>query len=230
MLKLSCLNICSMERHERIAHAITVSGLKKGDVAAYCKVANSAVTQWVNGDSKSLRPENLFALAKLTGFRAEWLAVGKGPEREQSQKESTGNVDPSVIHIGVSRPIPIVGTAQMGSEGYWYALDESEGFVQSYSCDKDAYAIRLRGDSMSPAIKSGWLAVCEPNSKLVPGEYVMVRLLDGESMLKELLYANSEEVSLMSINTAYGRRNISTKEIESIHHVGAIVPPSKICS
>ncbi|MGA9223926.1 MAG: XRE family transcriptional regulator, partial [Pseudomonas graminis] len=35
-----------MDRHERIAKAIAASGMKKGEIAAACGVANSAVTQW----------------------------------------------------------------------------------------------------------------------------------------------------------------------------------------
>ncbi len=34
-----------MNRHERIARAIALSGKKKGEIAAACGVANSAVTQ-----------------------------------------------------------------------------------------------------------------------------------------------------------------------------------------
>ncbi|MCY1381688.1 hypothetical protein D9M69_696230 [compost metagenome] len=83
---------------------------------------------------------------------------------------------------------------------------------------------------MAPAIKSGWVAVCEPNGRLVPGEYVMIRLDDGESMVKELLYANDEEVSVMSVNTAYGRRTIPVEKIEQMHYVSMICPPSKIRS
>lgn len=81
-----------MERHARIAKAIAASGKKKGEIAAECGVANSAVTQWINGDSKSLKPENLYALAKATGFRAEWLAIGEGAEREAPAEGKESNV------------------------------------------------------------------------------------------------------------------------------------------
>lgn len=116
----------------------------------------------------------------------------------------------------------------MGSEGYWYAMDEADGFVDVPSRDPGAYALRLRGDSMAPAIRSGWIAVCEPNHSWVPGEYVMIRLVEGECMVKELLYANDTEVSVMSVNDAFGRRTIPVEQIEAIHYVGAILPPSKV--
>lgn len=223
ILKVSLLKVLRMERHERIARAVAVSGKAKGQIAKECGVAASAVSQWISGTSKSLKPENLFALEAATGFRAEWLAIGKGPERVDES-----NVLPGPPISSPYRAIPIVGTAQMGSEGYWHALDDGEGVVDIPSRDPGAYALRLRGDSMAPAIRSGWIAVCEPNSRLVPGEYVMIRLVDGESMLKELLYATDIEVSVMSVNEAFGRRTIPVEQIEQMHYVGAIVAPSKI--
>lgn len=72
-----------MEINERIARALTLSGKKKGEAAKACGVANSAVTQWIDGTTKSLKPENLYALAALTGFNARWLAIGEGPERPE---------------------------------------------------------------------------------------------------------------------------------------------------
>lgn len=99
ILNLRMLNLAPMERHERIAKAIAGSGLKKGEVAKVCGVANSAVTQWINGDSKSLKPENLFALAKATGFNAQWLATGEGPERAQEHDAPAS--EPSNVSMAV---------------------------------------------------------------------------------------------------------------------------------
>ena len=130
-----------------------------------------------------------------------------------------------------SRPFkrtPILGTAQLGPEGYWEALELADGWVDVPSSDPGAYSLRVKGDSMAPAIRSGWVVWCEPNHRLVPGEYVMVRRVNGECMVKELLYANEEEVSLMAVNDGYGRLTIDRHEIEQIHYVGGIIPPSKI--
>ena len=139
------------------------------------------------------------------------------------------NVEPGPPIVSAVRKIDIVGTAQLGPEGHWTGLDHTAGWVETYSRDSDAYALRLKGDSMAPAIRSGWVAVCEPNHRLVAGEYVMVTTNDGQSMVKELLFETEEGVSLMSINTAYGeRRTVAWKDIETIHYVGAILGPSKV--
>ncbi|WP_240043575.1 XRE family transcriptional regulator [Pseudomonas rhizoryzae] len=162
-------------------------------------------------------------LSKLLG--ALGLSLG-AMDADQS------NVGPPVPITSPFRQIPIVGIAQLGAEGYWTALSPSEGHINFPTHDKDAYALRLRGDSMSPAIRSGWVAIIEPNGDLVPGEYVYIKLHgvhdEGESMVKELLRADDYEVSLMSVNDAFGRRTIPWEQIQHCYPVGAIVPPSKI--
>src|SRR5476649_560246 len=85
-----------MERHERIARAIKASGKKKGELAAEIGVAASAVTQWITGESKSLKPENLYGLARATGFRAEWIAMGEGPEHDAPMDDN--------VELRASRP------------------------------------------------------------------------------------------------------------------------------
>lgn len=90
MLNFILLNIGHMKRHERISKAIEASGKLKSTIAKECDVRPSAVTQWIDGTSKSLKPENLYALARATGFRAEWIAIGEGPEKIEPNAELIG--------------------------------------------------------------------------------------------------------------------------------------------
>lgn len=215
---------------KRLKAALAAHGVETwGAGARLAKVAGvtpKAASKWLNGEAIP-GPSKLLAIALELGVRREWLQYEEGP-MTASQADPGSNVVPGPLIASPFKEIRIVGTAQMGSEGYWYAMDEADGFVDVPSRDPGAYALRLRGDSMAPAIRSGWIAVCEPNHSWVPGEYVMIRLVDGESMVKELLYANDTEVSVMSVNDAFGRRTIPVEQIETIHYVGAILPPSKV--
>lgn len=224
-----------MEFKDRLTQRLKETGLTQSELAKRIGVSKTTITFWKTGVNK-LSGENLMALAKALRCSARWLATGEGspvPESLSLDKpwldmDDASNVEQGPPIVSPYRAIPIVGTAQMGTEGYWYALDDGEGYVDVPSKDPGAYALRLRGDSMAPAIRSGWIAVCEPNGRLVPGEYVMIRLVDGESMLKELLYANDVEVSVMSLNPGYSRRTIPMEQIEQMHYVGHIVAPSKV--
>jgi phage repressor protein C with HTH and peptisase S24 domain len=222
-----------MEFKDRLTQRLKETGLTQSELAKRIGVSKTTITFWKTGVNK-LSGENLMALAKALRCSARWLATGEGsavPEGLSLDKpwldmDDASNVEQGPPIVSPYRAIPIVGTAQMGADGYWYALEEADGTVDAYSRDASAYALRLKGDSMEPAIHSGWVAVIEPDRDYFPGEYVMVRTTEGESMLKRLLYSNEAEVSLLSVN-GHTIRNIPTEQIEHIHSVGAIVPPSR---
>lgn len=221
---------CNLARMNSIGSRITAArearGLNQSELARQLGVTPQAVQKWEAGETEPRR-KRVEEMAAILGTSAEHLLIGGSrPDAEQS------NVGQPIPITSPFRQIPIVGTAQLGAEGYWTALSPSEGHIKFPTQDKDAYALRLRGDSMSPAIRSGWVAIIEPNGDLVPGEYVYIKLHgvhdEGESMVKELLRADDYEVSLMSINDAFGRRSIPWEQIQHCYPVGAIVPPSKI--
>ncbi|MGY1877828.1 LexA family transcriptional regulator [Pseudomonas reactans] len=217
--------------------------LTQEDVASLCGWSGqSAFSQYASGRV----PLNVTALLKLSrvlGFELEEVspriaAQVKSIESDPThvawvigRDDSSDNAEPGPQMLAMFRPVKIIGTAQLGPDGYWSAIDEGDGYIDVPCRDPDAYAMRLKGDSMAPAIRNGWIALCEPNHQLIPGEYVMLRLVSGESMVKELLYENAREVSVMSVNTAYGdRRTIPIEEVEQIHYVGGIFPPGKVRS
>ncbi|SEJ63492.1 Phage repressor protein C, contains Cro/C1-type HTH and peptisase s24 domains [Azotobacter beijerinckii] len=184
-------------------------------------VTQGAIGHWLNG-RREPKLEVINQMLELLDLPP--LVVTAPPaESEETPLVHEGKLEPSAF-----RRAPMKGIAQLGPDGYWDVLDYADGWVDIPSSDPDAYSLRVRGDSMSPAIRDGWAIWCEPNRDPVSGEYVMVRRTNGQQMVKELLYANSECVSLMSINASYGRLTIPWSEIEHIHPVGGIVPPSKI--
>lgn len=218
--------LCRMKTTgSRIAASREKIGMNQSELGRVLKVSPQSVQAW-ESDKNAPRPQRMRAIAEALGVTVAYLMGEGGPD-----VDAWNNVDSGPPIISAPRRIEIVGTAQLGSDGYWMALDVAEGWVETWSRDKDAYALRLKGDSMAPAIRSGWIAVCEPNHRLVPGEYVMVTTSDGQSMVKELLFENEDGVNLASVNAAYGeRRMIAWPDIEKIHYVGAILGPSKVQS
>lgn len=62
----------------RLKEARDAAGLSQAKLAELVGVSRAAVNQWENGDIKSLRPENLFKVARALNCSAEWLATGNG--------------------------------------------------------------------------------------------------------------------------------------------------------
>ncbi|MNR45842.1 hypothetical protein D3C85_1647360 [compost metagenome] len=80
---------------------------------------------------------------------------------------------------------------------------------------------------MKPAIRNGWYVVVEPNAAIEPGEYVALQLADGRKMVKELLVRRrGGDIEVLSVNGEI-RMSLHAGQVEKIHAIGAIVPPSK---
>ena len=221
--ELPAANIADMRETlgERIRRLRRQQGFTQKELAEAVGVSRTAVTLWERGDVAELKGPNLLRASRALEVTPTYLETG----RDEVSLESGPPV-------GEFYAAPLVGTAQLGDDGYWYDTDHpvghGDGFVDVPTRDPNAYALRVRGDSMAPAIRSGWIVVVEPNRGLVPGEYVLVKTTDGRSMVKELLFERDDEVSLMSVNNSHGRLTLAREELELIHYVGFIVPPSKL--
>ncbi len=196
-----------MERHERIAKAIAASGKKKGEIAAECGVANSAVTQWISGESKSLRPENLYALAKATGFRAEWLAIGDGAETDSAE---SSNVAPA-MQPNMSYRYPVISWVAAGA---WAEAVEPfpPGFsdryeISDYNSKGAAFWLEVKGDSMtSPvgtSITEGMMILVDTEAEAISGKLVVAKLADSNEATFKKLVDDGGRRYLKPLNPAY---------------------------
>lgn len=206
---------------------LLIGSRKTKDFADQYDLDASYLSQMLNGH----RPMGEKAARNLetkVGLPAGYLTAPSQAHGSGTTTFSEARLEPGPDLTRPFNRTKILGIAQLGPDGYWEALGVADGWLDVPTTDPDAYSLRVKGESMAPAIRSGWVVWCEPNHQLIPGEYVMVRCTDGQSMVKELLYENTEEVSLMAVNDGYGRLTIARSDIEQIHYVGGIVPPSKI--
>lgn len=164
------------------------------------------------------------AIAEFLGVNSLWLAEGKGPRRPAL---SENNVEPAPA-LRSFKDVPVVGTVEAGPDGYLeeigYPTGHGDGVVEYPAKDKNAYALRVRGESMRPRIKSGEYIVVEPHTVAHAGDDVVVICRDGRKMVKELLYTRDGEVTLGSINDGFKPISIREEDIDAIHYVAAIIP------
>lgn len=132
---------------------------------------------------------------------------------------------------GTLRKVPVVGSASLGLDGFWseleYPVGHGDGFMEHFSSDANAYALRVRGDSMFPAIRDGNIVVVEPNTPPVVGEFVMVQLHDGRSTVKEFLWHKGGVYAFQAVN-GQARLTLDESQVSKVHFVGAILPGSKV--
>ena len=214
---------------ERIAELMAATGLTVGGMADIAGVSSSAVTQWKDGPTKSLKTGPATKLANATGFSAMWIATGEGPKKlaPGAAPPAPSNVAPAPA-LSPSRHVPVVGHVKGGVDGFLeemqYPSGHGEGYVEYWVKDPAAYALRVKGDSMHPRYRAGEFIVVTPSIEAQPGRDVVVKMRDGRKLLKQLNWIRGDEVQLLSINDGYAPTTLSVDEIESIHRVAGGVP------
>jgi SOS-response transcriptional repressor LexA len=183
------------------------------------------VWQYLNGN----RPLNLSVALKFS--RGLGIAVGTFSPRLASELAAAGLGRGNDLQVSeplgiTAMQVPVVGTARGGHDAYYleieYPTGHGDGYVSYPAKRSNAYALRVRGDSMRPRIKPGEYVIVEPDIPVKPGDEVIVRTKSGKSMVKVLHSQRSGFVELLSLNDDHKPMTIDVNEIEFIHHVTGI--------
>ncbi len=162
--------------------------------------------------------EQLVQVSQVTGYPL--------PEMGAPRPESSNVAEAPAL--APSRRVPVVGHVKGGVDGFLeemqFPVGHGEGFVEYWTKDSGAYALRVRGDSMSPRYRAREFIVVTPGIEALPGTDVVVKLRDGRKLLKHLNWIRDDEIQLISINDGYEPMTLQREEIESIHRVAGGVP------
>jgi phage repressor protein C with HTH and peptisase S24 domain len=125
--------------------------------------------------------------------------------------------------IAAGRAIPIVGMARAGADGFFdengfpVGADETVRFPGLG--DDRVYALEIAGDSMEPTYRAGDVVIVQPSAAVRRGDRVVVRTRTGEVMAKALGRRNDQMIELLSVNPAYGAREINAADVDWIARI-----------
>ncbi len=216
-----------MNRPDRIALAIKHSKKLKKEIARECGVTPSAVTQWITGDSKGMKPENLFALADATGVNAEWLANGTGGMTPE-MSGFDANVEPAPGPVRFYE-YPEISWVQAGTAMEAVELSNVD------SCEKhpsDAWAgpngfwLRVKGPSMTSqagiSFSEGMVILVAPGFDVESGQYTVAKMIDTNEATFKQLIRDSGKAYLKPLNPSF-----STIEMDDTWQIVGLVVDAK---
>lgn len=168
---------------ERIAELMLMSKLTVGDLADIAGVSSSAVTQWKDGPTKSIKTGPATKLAAKTGYSALWIGTGEGPKKISGWDK---NVRQSAAGM---RQYPVISAIQAGhlreiSDPY----APGDGFDVEYGDDNAspwAFFLEIEGDSMLPDFQPGDRVQIDPDVQPRPGDFVAAKNTKQEATFKK---------------------------------------------
>lgn len=208
------------ERAEILVKELDAKDINQVDIAKAAGVTKGAVSQWLTGGIKSIKLEYALGIQNAYGYNHRWLVMGELPKMINEAPSDVS--EPIAIHK--RKNVPLVGEVMGGSDGYLeefgYPVGHGEGEVEYPTNDPNAYALRVRGDSMHPRYRAGEFVIVEPNIEPQEGDDVVVICGDGRKMLKQLNWRRDDSVQFLSINNGYGPLTLKKKEVSSMQLVG----------
>lgn len=67
--------------------------------------SKSVVNQWLSGATKSITAQYAFQLQRTTGYNAEWIQTGNGPEKMEASIETASHVAETAAEYKVSEDL-----------------------------------------------------------------------------------------------------------------------------
>lgn len=160
-----------MTREQRIAMAISRSGKKKGVIAQETGISAGALSQWLSGDTKAMKPENLAAFAHSTGVRMEWIATGAGAMLKPSQDIRALNSVELTVLAGSQYPIHkeiVLETGERMIQKTDKTAYISRDTLERVGADLESIeVVEFENDSMMPLIQPRALTAFDKSKKQI---------------------------------------------------------------
>lgn len=208
---------------QRVKEAREFRNLKQGELADLIGWTQQALSTLENRDSK--KSSYSAQIAKALDIDIDWLMSGTGEMIKKEKDKEKGIVKTPIKYV------PVKGSAQMGDNEYWLELDYmgngGDGYLEVNNASDSAYVIRAVGDSMFPALRSGWYIVFDPKRDPCAGEYVHIVLRDGRNMIKEFVSCQHGIITVISVN-GMERMSFNCEDVTVLNPFVEIQPPSRL--
>lgn len=226
---------------ERISEAMEAAGLTPAELARATKSTASAITQWLDGTTKSLRAEKSALLELATGYRAQWIVFGTGPKLVSAEPPSDKSTmqpilaweHPDDLPAGEYVMIPRLDVHLSAGNGHEQVeISFVERQPQAFRADwirgerlKPAKlaCMTARGDSMEPSIWDGDSLVVDISQTDVIDGRVYAMWYEGGERVKRLYRLPGGGLRIKSDNPEFAPIELTGPQLEHVRVIGRVV-------
>lgn len=186
----------------RLRQAMFLRGIRQKDICDATGFSDSQLSNWYNGRYRP-NAEAMARIAKVLGVSVDFL-LGK-------EEISAAKLTEPLI-----REAPILGRVAAG-----VPIMAQEDVIGTIFTEKNVFALRIKGDSMSPRIMDGDLVLVHPQTSAEDGDLV-IALIDGEATCK-ILKRSHNTITLVPFNPAFAPFIYSGTDAEDLKILGKVV-------
>ena len=212
-----------MDKHtndivQRIRKRREELGLSYQELADRTGMSKSTLQRYETGDIANIPLSKISALADGLKTTQQYIMGWEDTDKVSHEKSNVAYVIKDDIYN-----VPVFESVSAGFGAY--ADDQIVDFIPTvisnpYDVD-DTIAIKVRGDSMFPAIDDGDTIIVR-RQPIVDNGQIAVVLLDGDEGLVKRVYFGDGWIDLISINSHYKPRHFEGEETDRIRIVGLV--------
>ena len=202
------------EVSRRLFDMIVRRGKSYGELAELTGIPKSALQRYATGETAKIPLNRLEALAQALQTTPSYLlGWDRGLE--------AGRLPAGAIPVRSVEKIPIIGSVRAGWNGL--AREETEGYEVADVRNPESYFfLKVTGDSMSPQINEGDLALVHRQSSADSGDLI-VAVVNGEEGTIKRFVRQGAAVILQPFNPAYAPLVLAGDELDGFIIVGKVV-------
>ena len=208
------------ETAKRLRDAMSEKGIIAQELADRSGVKKASISQYINGSHKPSN-QSSGAMASVLNVNPLWLMgfdVEKVSDVDRFKRYSEGfNRHRAENEYGRTIAIPIVRRVAAGIP--LTAFDEVLGYEaipESMATTGTYFALKISGDSMSPAIMDGDIVICRQQPDAEDGQIVVALVNGDDGLCKRLKKYSDGSIALMSDNASYKPMYFNSAEMDTI--------------
>ena len=183
----------------RLAHAMESAEMRITDLSNATGVSKGRISHWLKGEN--IPGKNLLMVSR---------ALGVSPSYLLGQEDARPAPPPKIQEVSV-----------LGKVAAGVPISAQEDIIGSIWTDKECFALKVKGDSMSPRIMDGDIVLVKKQESAEDGDLVIAEI-EGEATCKVLKRSHGS-VMLVPFNAAFAPFVYTGQEAEDLRILGKVV-------
>ncbi len=207
---------------ERLREARENKEMDQATLAGKAGVVTRTLQRWEKGEQV---PDGvaITRLAKATGVQASWLLTGEGdiyalPPRPENMYLLPGSSRRKTRLVD----LPLISAVPAGKVATLFHPEYTDDYVTVDDIkDPEAFALRVKGNSMATRIEDGDVVVVSPQQEARSGDVCVVRV-NGEDTLKKVKFEGNY-LHLIPFNPEFDAVVVKRREVNFVWKVVKLI-------